>query len=166
MQTIEALKKRRSIRTFNDKPVSGELIEELVDCARLAPSARNIQAWEFVVVTDRQALKDLAALTDTGIFIKNSACCIAVFSKDTKYYLEDGCAATENILIAAFDLGLSACWVAGDKKPYCDKVREFLGAPSDLKLISLIPLGYSDAKASLPAKRALKEVLHWEKYQK
>jgi len=164
MDVIEVLKKRRSIRAFNAKPVPRNLVEELIDCARLAPTARNLQPCEFIVVTEKQTLKDLGSLADNGSFIKDSNCCIAVFSKDTKYYLEDGSAATENILIAAPGLGLAGCWVAGDKKPYCDKVKELLGAPSDFKLISLIPLGYSDAKLSLPAKRSLKEVLHWEKY--
>lgn len=166
MDTFEALKKRRSMRTFNAKPVSRESIEELIDCARLAPTARNVQPWEFVVVTRKETLAELASLTaGNGSFIKDSNCCIAVFSKDTKYYLEDGCAATENILIAASNSGLSSCWVAGDKKPYCDKVKELLGVSFDFKLVSLIPLGYSDAKPSLPAKRPLKEVLHWERHR-
>jgi len=165
MDALEALKKRRSSRTFNAKPVSRKLVEELVDCARLAPTARNVQPWEFVVVTKKETLTELGSLADNGSFIRDSNCCIAVFSKDTKYYLEDGCAATENILIAASNLGLSSCWVAGDKKPYCDKVKELLGVSFDFKLVSLIPLGYSDAKPSLPAKRSLKEVLHWERYR-
>lgn len=165
METLQALKKRRSIRTFNAKSVPRRLIEELIDCARFAPTARNVQPWEFVVVTKKEMLEELGSLADNGSFIRDSNCCIAVFSKDTKYYLEDGSAATENILIAACNLGLSSCWVAGDKKPYCDRVKELLGVPSDFKLVSLIPLGYSDVRPSLPAKRSLKEVLHWEKYR-
>ena len=164
-QTLQALKKRRSVRDFNKKQVPRNLIEELIDCARLAPTARNVQPWEFVVITKKDTLQNLGSLADNGNFIKDSVCCIAVFCQETKYYLEDGCAATENILIAASDLGLAGCWVAGDKKPYCDKVRELLGVPVDFKLVSLIPLGYSDAEPGLPAKRPLKEILHWETYQ-
>jgi len=166
MQALQALRKRRSVRIFNAKPVPRNLVEELIDCARLAPTARNVQPWEFVVITKKNTLQELGSLADNGSFIKDSNCCIAVFSQDTKYYLEDGCAATENILIAAYDLGLSSCWVAGDKKPYADKVRELLGMPSDFKLVSLIPLGYSDAEPDLPAKRPLKEILHWEEYKR
>lgn len=165
MQVQEALKKRRSIRTFNAKPIPLNLIETLIDYARLAPTARNVQPWEFVVITKKETLQNLGTLaTPNGEFIKDSICCIAVFCQDTKYYLEDGCAATENILISATDLGLSTCWVAGDKKPYCDKVGELLGAPRDYKLVSLIPLGYPDKNSEMPSKRALKEVLHWEKF--
>jgi nitroreductase len=164
MQTQEALKERRSVRVFIAKPVPRDLIESLIDCARLAPTARNVQPWEFVVVTKKETLETLGSLTDNGRFIASSPCCIAVFCNDTKYYLEDGCAATVNILIAAKDLGLGACWVAGDKKPYCDKVRDSLGVPKDCKLVSLIPLGYSDERPSMPSKRTLKEVIHLESY--
>jgi len=164
MQALQAIRKRRSVRIFNAKPVPRNLVEELIDCARLAPTARNIQPWEFVVITKKETLQKLGSLADNGSFIKDSSCCIAVFCQGTKYYLEDGCAATENILIAAYDLGLSSCWVAGDKKPYADKVRELLGAPVDFKLVSLIPLGFSDAKLSLPSKKSLNDVVHWERY--
>ncbi len=164
MQALQALKERRSVRIFNAKPVARNLVEELIDCARLAPTARNIQPWEFVVITKEETLQELSFLADNGSFIKDSGCCIAVFCQDTKYYLEDGCAATENILIAAYDLGLSSCWVAGDKKPYADKVRELLCVPCGFKLISLIPLGYSDIKPFLPSKKTLNDVTHWERY--
>lgn len=165
MQTQEAIKKRRSIRSFSSKSISRNLIEELIECARLAPTARNVQPWEFVVVTEKKTLQDIGSLAENGRFVRESTCCIAVFCKDTKYYLEDGCAATENILIAAEDLGLSACWVAGDKKPYCDKIKSMLNASEDVKLVSLIALGYSESKPPTPSKRSLKEVLHWERFK-
>lgn len=164
MEVQEALKKRRSVRAFIPKPVAPDLIEKLIDAARLAPTARNVQPWEFVAVTKKEALRELGALADNGRFIAECACCIAVFCQDTKYYLEDGCAATENILIAAVDLGLSACWVAGDKKPYCDKVKELFGMRRDFKLVSLIALGYSESVPPMPARRPLKEILHWERW--
>jgi len=164
MRTQEALKKRRSIRTFSHKPIRRNLIENLINLAQMAPTARNVQPWEFVVVTEKEVLEKLGSLADNGRFIADSVCCVAVFCKDTKYYLEDGCAATENILIAAADLGLASCWVAGDKKPYCDKVRELLNAGTDVKLVSLIPLGYSESKPPMPSRKSLKEVLHWGRF--
>lgn len=166
MQALQAIRERRSVRIFNAKPVPRNLVEELIDCARLAPTARNIQPWKFVVITKKETLQELGSLAENGSFIKESGCCIAVFCQDTKYYLEDGCAATENILIAACGLGLSSCWVAGDKKPYADKVRELLGAPVDFKLVSLIPLGFSDARPPLPSKKSLNDVVHWETYKR
>jgi len=164
MQTQEAIKQRRSVRSFQDKPISRGLIEKIVDAGRLAPTARNIQPWEFIAVTQKEILKKLGQIADTGSFISQCSACIVVCSEDTKYYLEDGCAATENILIAATDLGLASCWVAGDKKPYAEKVKELLGIPKEFKLVSLIALGYADLPKETPSKRTLKEVLHWQRF--
>jgi len=163
MKAIEALKTRRSKRKFLPTPVPKKVIEDIIDCGRLAPSAVNIQPVEFIVVTKEEIRKKIAEMTDYGRFIVEAPVCIVIFSRQTKYYLEDGCAATENILLAAHAHGLGACWVAGDKKLYAEKVRQLLGAPQNFKLITLIPLGYSKEEPK-PAKRKLKDVLHWEKY--
>jgi nitroreductase len=88
---------------------------------------------------------------------------VVVLCRDTKYYLEDGSAATENILLAARAHGLGSCWVAGDKKPYAAEICRLVGAPSGYKLISLIPLGYP-AETPRKSKRPLSDVLHWEEY--
>ncbi len=87
-----------------------------------------------------------------------------VFCQDTKYYLEDGSAATENILLAATDLGLGTCWIAGDKKEYCGEVAALLGVPSIFKLISLISVGWAVREPLQRKRRSLDEVLHWEKF--
>ena len=164
MQTVAAIKMRRSVRGFAQKPIAPDLIEKLIDAARLAPTAKNVQPWDFVAITKKETLTYLGSLADNGKFIADCACCIAVFCQDTKYYLEDGCAATVNILIAATDSGLGGCWVAGDKKIYCDQVKQLLGAPQDFKLVSLIALGYPQAETAMLAKKPVKELLHWEKF--
>lgn len=163
MEAIKVLKTRRSKRKFLPKPVPKKIVEDIIDCGRLAPSAINIQPVEFIVVTKEEIRKRIAEMTDYGRFIAEAPVCIVVFSHQTKYYLEDGSAATENILLAAHAHGLGACWTAGDKKLYAEKVRQLLGAPQNFKLITLIPIGYSKEEPS-PAKRKLKDVLHWEKY--
>ena len=164
MEALEAIRTRRSIRSFNEKPVSRETIEQIMDGARLAPSANNIQPWEFVVVTDQTARERIANATDYGKFIADAPVCIAVFCKDTKYYLEDGCAATENILVGACALGLASCWVAGDKKAYGREISRILEVPDSYKLVSLLALGYSNIKTSGKGKRELDKVIHWEKF--
>lgn len=162
---IQVIKTRRSIRKFSKDSVPKEIIEDIIDCARLAPSARNIQPWEFIVVTDKKMLNKLAEITKGfGDFIAECAFCIVVFCKDTKYYLEDGSAATQNILLAAHSLNLGACWVAGDKKPYADEVRRVLNVPDGYKLVSLVPVGYPAEKPAPIRKRKLNEVVHWEKF--
>ncbi len=164
MDCIEALKTRRSVRTYTGEPVSREAIEDIVDCGRLAATANNAQPWEFVAVTDKEVLRGIAAAADFGRFIVHAAVCIVVLCKDTKYYLEDGCNASQNILVAARAHGLGACWVAGDKKAYADKIRKMVGAPEGYKLISLISIGHS-AEDPRNDKRPLSEVLHWDRFR-
>ena len=165
MDALMAIKSRCSVRRFSTKPVTKEQLEALVDAGRLAATARNEQPWEFVVVTRRSELEQLANLTVTGGFIAQAAACIAVFSKDTKYFLEDGSAATENILVAAVALDLGACWVAGEKKPYAQAVGNFLGAPAGYKLIALIPVGHPAGPTAAPHKCMVNDVLHWERFR-
>ena len=163
-ETIKTIKTRRSIRSYSEKPISKEILSELIDCARLAPSARNIQPWEFVIITEKEMLEKIATIAVNGSFIREASACILVICQDSKYYLEDGCAATENILLAAKSLGIGTCWVAGDKKPYCGDILNLVKAPSDYKLVSIISLGYTTEEINAHGKRKLKEVLHWEYY--
>ncbi len=160
---LNILKERRSIRRYQEKEISKEIIESIIDSARFAPTAINIQPWEFIVITDKKIREKIADITDYGKFIKQAPVCIAVFCKDTKYYLEDGCSATVYILLAAKAYGLGTCWVAGDKKRYTEQIRELLQVPSGYKLISLISIGYPD-ESPFPKKRKLEEVLHWGKW--
>jgi len=163
MDILKTIKERRSIRKYIEKPVPKEIIEDIIDTARLAATANNIQPWEFIVVTDVKTRKQIADITNYGKFIEHSPVCVIVCCKDTKYYLEDGCAATENILLAAKANGLGSCWVAGDKKPYLDEIKKIVGIPNDIKIVSFISIGYSDENPK-PRKRELSEVIHWEKY--
>jgi len=164
MDALEALRTRRSCRRFAADEVGRDLLEQILDSGRLAATARNEQPWEFVVVTDRTARSEIAAMTDYGPFIADSPVCIAVLATDTKYYLEDGSAAAQNMLVAAHALGLGACWVAGDKKPYAPKVVARLGAPAEMKLVALIAVGRPEGDLPNPKKRSLDEVSHWETF--
>jgi len=168
MDALEVLKKRRSIRSYKDKPISKAILQQVIDAARYAPTARNVQPWEFVVIILPETLKKISDLAENGRFIGQAKACIAVFCQDTKYYLEDGCAATVNILLAATTLGLGSCWVAGDKKPYCNQIIELLDIPASFKLISLVALGYPESTDSFQeaAKKNLSELIHWDKFSR
>lgn len=162
MDAIEVLKTRRCVRKFDSKGVPRGLIEDIVDCGRLAATAINIQPWEFVVLTSPAKLRQLAEITDHGKFIGGAQACVVVLCRASKYYLEDGSAATQNILLAARAHGLGACWVAGDKKAYAAEICHLIGASStEFRLVSLVPLGYP-AEEPVKSKRPLSEVLHWE----
>jgi nitroreductase len=163
MDAIETLKTRRCVRAFRPEPVPPRILEDLIDCGRLAPTAINIQPWEFVLVTDAGTRRRIAETTDHGRFIAEAPACVVVLCRDTKYYLEDGSAATLNIMLAARAHGLGSCWVAGDKKPYAEEVCRLIGAPEGYRLVSLVPVGYP-AEEPESEKRPLAGVLHWEKF--
>lgn len=166
MDTIKAIKTRRSIREYSGKKISKSSLEELVDAARFAPTARNVQPWEFIVITEKSLLKKIADITENGRFIEFSGACIVIFCEDTKYYLEDGSAATTNILNAATNFGIGSCWVAGDKKPYAPEIAKLLGVPLGFKLVSLISLGYPLDKDSfkIADKKSADKITHWGKF--
>lgn len=164
MDAMQAIRERHSVRAFLDRPLSRDQLQALVNAGRLAPTARNEQPWEFIVITTREGRAEIAGLTDHGRFIGDAAACIAVVCRDTKYYLEDGCAAVENILIAATALGLASCWVAGDKKPYAPQVLAALGVPAGHRLVALLALGYPERPPVAAARREVADVLHWERF--
>lgn len=164
MDALKVFKTRRSIRTYRAKPISDDHLNKIVDAARLAPTARNIQPWEFITVKDPQTLESLGQVTSpNGALISKSAACLVILCSDTKYYLEDGCAATTQAILSAAAQGIGSCWIAGDKKDYCEVVKNLLGVPAGYKLVSLVALGFSQ-ESPQPAKRPLKEVLHKEKF--
>jgi nitroreductase len=164
MDALTAIATRHSTRSYTSKPVPKGLLEQIVDAGRRAATARNLQPWEFVVVTNPDVRKRVADLTDYGKFIAEAPACVAVFCQDTKYYLEDGSAATQNMLVAAAALGVQSCWVAGDKKPYGDTIAQMLGVPAGHRLISLVALGYAESPGKPTPKRSLQEVIHWDKF--
>jgi len=164
MDALEAIAQRHSTRRFLDQPVPKKILEQIVDAGRRAATAKNEQPWAFVVVTDKERLAAVAAATDYGKCIAGAAACIAVGCIDTAYYLEDGAAASQNVLIAATALGVQSCWVAGHGKAYAENVARLLNLPSDYHLIALLALGYEAEPARPPHKRELASVLHWEAY--
>lgn len=164
MDFFETVKKRISVREYSQKPIEESILAKIVDSARLAPTARCVEPWEFIVVTDKKDLTKLGQMAPNGAFLKDAVAAIVTLSKQTKYYLEDGSAATENMLLAATALGLGSCWVAGDKKDYAPEVCKLFGAPSELKLVSIIALGYPKSKTAPRSKRSLSEVIHKDKF--
>jgi len=159
------IKSRHSVRQFKPDPVEDKAIQDALECALHAPTAMNLQPYLFVVVKQKETLAKIARLTEHGKFIADSAACFAVFGeKKETYYLEDCCAATENLILALQAYGVCSCWVAGDKKPYAEPVRELLGVPGKYSLVSLVAAGYP-AEVPIAKKKAFNTLVFAEKYE-
>lgn len=161
---ITVIKSRRSVRKYRDTPVPEEAIRNAMECAVLAPTARNEQPWLIGKITDRETLKKIAELTDHGRFIADAPLCFAIFGRrDEKYCLEDCSAATAQLILGLWAYGVGSCWVAGDKKHYAEDVRVLLGVPEEFKLISLVPAGYPADIPRVP-KKSMSETTFAERY--
>jgi nitroreductase len=161
---LTIIRTRHSIRNYKDDPIDEKIVRDALECAHLAPSARNEQPWLFGVVTKRETLAGIAALAENGRFIADAPICFAVFGKrDAKYYLEDCSAATTQLILGLWAYGVGSCWVAGEKKDYAESVRALLGVPEDYALVSLLPAGYPK-EVAIAAKKDLDDIVFSEKY--
>lgn len=162
MEILSLLKQRRSVRKYLDTPIERKVLEDLVDCARLAPSGYNRQSWVFVVVTDSGIRAKIADAARWGTFIRQAGACIAVFcSSGDGTPLEDACAATQNIITAAGAHGLGTCWVNSHQKEHARQVEALLRCPEGMELMTLIAVGVPDGTPKAPPKKALEDVLRF-----
>jgi nitroreductase len=151
METFDCIKSRKSVRKYDKKDVPNEIIGQIIFAGTQAPSAGNIQTWEFIVVKDEKIKKELsiAALKQDHVF---KAPIVIVVSADLEksadkygergeklYSIQDTAAAIENMLLTAHDLGLGACWVGAFEE---EKVKGILSMPDRLRPVALISIGY------------------------
>ena len=165
MDVMDAMLGRRSVRSFIDREVGDDIIKKVLSAGQSACNANNLQPWEFVVVREAGVKKELAPLLKNNLKeTEKVPVIIAVFCRDEKYYLEDGSAATQNILNAVYGLGLGGVWVAGDKKVYADDVRKVLKVPESCRLVSIVAMGYPGAITEKPARKNIDEIIHYDRF--
>jgi nitroreductase len=169
METIEAIYTRRSIRKYTSRPVSEEIIHELLTAAMYAPSAGNQQPWHFVVIRDRQTLDAIPEFHPYANMLKNAPVAILVCGDPAleKYrgrWMLDCSAATQNILLAAHAKGLGTVWVGiYPDASRMDGMRNLLALPKHIIPLSLIPLGYPAEQVPQP-KRFNASRIHYDKW--
>lgn len=173
MDVFDAIRSRRSVRAFTKKPVSDSDIEKLVDAARWAPSAGNIQPWEFVIVRDQTIKKGLCKAALNQSIIEEAPVVIVVCTNVKRseqgyglrganlYSLQDSAAATQNLLLAAQAIGLATCWVGAFNE---EKAAEVLNTPSGVRPIALIPVGHAAEKPKPSSRRSMSEIVHHETF--
>jgi nitroreductase len=161
MNALEAIHKRRSVRDFTGDPIPREDLEKIVDAGRMAATGYNRQPWDFIIITNQEMINQLKIAAQ---WMENAAAIIAVaLDPTTKFWLEDGSAAVENMLIASTALGYGSCWLEGYTLPREEEFKALLGVPDNRRLLTLVPIGVPVAWP-VQEKKPLSEVIHWEKY--
>ncbi|MBN1592836.1 MAG: nitroreductase family protein [Candidatus Coatesbacteria bacterium] len=182
METLECIRTRRSIRKFLDKEVPQDIIREILEAARWAPSGGNKQPWRFVVTQDREKIRTFDPYFHQPWVEQAPAVLVAcanphdtwaTYDERDDCFVMDTSAAIQNVLLAAHNLGLGAVWILSFSPK---AVRKALGIPPHIRVLSIIPLGYYDRddetefagkkvsnKGSLP-RRPAEEIFFIEEY--
>jgi Nitroreductase len=144
MDILELIKTRRSIRKYKPDPVSEEEIGKILEAGRWAPSADNSQPWRFIILRSREVRKKLADTLTWGRFLSQAPLGIAVTvnPRASNHPVEDGAAATQNMLLEAHSLGLGACWVGTYGSGNEESAKKVLNVPEHERLLSVIAIGH------------------------
>lgn len=167
METWDAIRARRNVRAYEDRPIPADDLRRVLEAGRLAPSSKNSQPWDFVAVDDRRQLADLSRVWTYATHVAGSAVTVAlvvpVGSDEIVHY--DLGQATMNIMLAAADLGIGTGHSAVADQ---DLAREVLGLPTDRYCAYLVSLGYPADRPLRPLKnptrRAFDDVVHFGRW--
>ena len=168
MDLMQAIRARRSSRNFLDKYVEEELLLAVLEAGRLAPSAKNMQDWRFIVVRDAARRSLLAKAARGQEFVGQAPVVIAacgtsdlVMTCGQPAYAIDVAIALDHMTLAAAAFGLGTCWIGAF---YEDKVKEILGVPPEIRVVALLPLGYPAEVPGPRGRKSLDEIVareHW-----
>jgi len=152
LDVFETFQKRKSVRSYVQTPVPDEVLVKVLDAARLAPSAGNIQPWHFIIVRDEEKRTRIAKGCRYGRFLDESPVVIVACGDrkaSPRWYIVDTSIALEHVVLAATALGLGTCWIGMFNK---EDIRETLKLPENFEIIALMALGYPGEKLDLGAR--------------
>jgi len=168
VSVMTAIKMRRSIRHYKDKPVEREKLKKVLEAGRLAPSAGNMQEWKFIVVSDKNTREKLAMAAHSR-FVVEAPLVIVACATITDCVLESGqlaypmdvAIAVDHMTLKAVEEGLGTCWVGDfDER----KVKEALNIPDDVRVVTLLTLGYPKYVPGPRKRKKLEEIVAYEKW--
>jgi len=170
MEFDDVIRHRYSVRSFTSEKVDRNFILEILEAARMAPSAVNYQPWHFIVITNPENLTDIHEVYPRNWF-KEAPICIVICSdhrqswkrkSDGKDFADvDAAIVIDHLTLKATDLGLGTCWVCNFD---VEMARKKLQLPDYIEPIALIPLGYTTSEALPKSRKTLSELVHWEKF--
>ena len=168
MNLDQVIRDRRSIRNYTTKPLEEELLLQIIDAGRWAPSACNDQNFHFIIIKEKETFDTILAY-GAASFIKNINTAVLVLYKNTgmnqeyKDYVQSGAACVQNMLLKAHSLGLGACWVCN--LPSQTRMRKIFEIPSLYEVIALVTLGYpTTSPRVMQRKQDLTEIISHEKF--
>jgi len=173
MEFFEIIQKRRSIRTYLKKDLPEETVNRLLEAARWAPSAGNVQPWAFVVAKSQQTKRSLSLAAYGQKDLEEAPIVIVVCADEkqaeqsyglrgkTLFCIQDTAAATQNILLTAHALGLGSCWIGAFKE---DEVKKIIKAPREMRPVALIPVGYPNETPHARDRRPVNEIIYEETF--
>jgi len=174
LEVFEAIQKRRSVRSYEPTPVLIENLRKVLEAARLAPSAGNVQPWRFIVVIDSDKRRKIAKGCRYGRFLAESPVVIVGCGDQRaspRWYAIDTSIAMENLVLVATGEGLGTCWIGVFNEK---EIREMLKIPSHVKIVALLALGYPREKLDILSKvvhlikpkKKLRKIAYLEEYGK
>ncbi len=170
MNVFEAIRTRKSVRAYLDKPVEEQKLLKLLEAARLAPSAANRQEWRIIVVTDAERRKELAEKATRHTFIGQAPVILVCCAEDTDHIMPCGlesfpidvAIAIDHMTLAAVEEGLGTCWIGGFDE---GAVKEILSIPKGVRVVELLPIGYPvDASPADKNRMELDQIVRYEKW--
>ena len=165
MDVYQCIRSRLTVRNFKPDPVPDSVIRRMLRAARWAPSARNRQPWNLVIIQDRDTLARIGSIASSGGFIGGAPLAVAVVMERQGRPEFDAGRALQQMELAAWSLGVGGC-VAGVRGEENDRVKELLGIPEDKELVTVVAFGYpTDETASgTKARKPVAEFAHSERY--
>lgn len=168
-RVLNLARNRRPVQSFSDRHVPQEAVRCILESARFAPSAKEAQPWRLVVVREALSRHRIAAAAFNHPHVRMAPLLIVacarihshVSGSGRRSFPMDLAAATQSMVLAAADLGLSTTWITGFREPL---VREVLEIPDDVPVVAILAVGYADGLEPLPERRAVDEVVAWERW--
>ena len=139
MDTFEAVRTLLAVRGYQDKPVPAQSLQRILEAGRLTASSMNSQPWHFIVVQNRDTLRQLGSLLRTGPYVAQAPLAIVVVIDPTTYAMSDASRAIQSMLLTAWSEGLGSNWVGFGG---LDNLKPLLGIPAEAEVFAVLPIGY------------------------
>lgn len=139
MEVFEAVRTVLAVRRYQDRPVPADIITQIVEAGRLTASGMNAQPWHFIVVEDRETLRQLGGLARSGPYVAQAPLAVVVAIEPTPLSVSDASRAIQSMLLVAWAAGVGSNWVGFSQ---LEPVRSLLGIPDTLDVLAILPFGY------------------------